>query len=129
MEEQEPPKSVLVCEDDKGWRRILCARLEKMGYRIAGEAETGVESVNRFVETEPDIVLLDLKMPEGDGLTVLRFVRELNNEVRVVMITADNTPHAVQTALRLGANDYIIKGPLTNERFLRALGEPAPPNE
>ncbi|HPO09182.1 MAG TPA: response regulator, partial [bacterium] len=90
MEEQEPPKSVLVCEDDKGWRRILCARLEKMGYRIAGEAETGVESVNRFVETEPDIVLLDLKMPEGDGLTVLRFVRELNNEVRVVMITADN---------------------------------------
>ncbi|HOE11330.1 MAG TPA: response regulator [bacterium] len=114
-------KRVLICEDDADARLLIRSILNTIHFEIAGEAETGIQALNLFRETRPDIVLLDIQMPQGDGLTVLRFLREIDRQVRVILLTADDTSHSVNTALKLGANDYVIKSSLTTPRFLQAL--------
>ena len=113
---------VLVCDDDDVCRRMLCSKLKKHEYEIVGEAETGLEALNLFMQRRPDIVLLDIKMPMGSGLTVLRFIREVDTNAKIIMLSADRTSHAVNTALKLGANDYLVKGQLNTDRLLEALG-------
>ena len=125
MESPQGPERVLVCDDDPGTRLLVCTILEKYGYRVVGEAENGLQSLNLYVEREPDIVVLDIKMPLGDGLAVLRYIRALDRKSRVVMLTVDDSPDAVKAALRLGADDYVIKTSLNTPRFLEALGRPA----
>ncbi|RJP22621.1 MAG: response regulator [Candidatus Omnitrophota bacterium] len=120
------PKRVLICEDDADCRFLLKAKLKQHGYEIAGEAKTGYQSLTLFMETKPDIVLLDIGMPKGSGLTVLRFIREIDQDIRIVMLTGDNKERTVKIALKLGANDYLIKNDISKSsihspRFLTAL--------
>ncbi|HPA45666.1 MAG TPA: response regulator [bacterium] len=114
-------KRVLICEDDADARLLIRSILRTNHFDVAGEAETGIQALNLFKETKPDIVLLDIQMPQGGGLTVLRFLREIDQKVRVILLTVDDSPHSVRTALKLGANDYVIKSSLTTPRFLQAL--------
>ncbi len=123
MENPGSQKKVLICEDDPETRLLLRSMLQNYGYEICGEAENGLQSINLFEENRPDVVLLDIKMPKGDGLTVLRFIRDLDTVARVVMLTGDDSPHSVQTARKLGADDYLIKTSMVDtDRFLKALG-------
>ncbi len=115
------PKTVLICEDDEVCRRMLRVRLEKYGYEIVGEAVTGLQAINLFADKNPEMVLLDIEMPKGNGLTVLRLLREMRQPCRIVMLTVDNSRTTVENARKLGADDYIIKSSLDKPRFLEAL--------
>ena len=117
-------KRVLICDDEPIMRRLLRARLEKFDYEITGEAECGLQAINYFVQQRPDIVLLDISMEMGEGLTTLRFMREIDPHTRIVMITGKNTFHIINTAKNLGADDYLIKDSINQIRFLEALGAP-----
>ncbi|MFH1737786.1 MAG: response regulator [bacterium] len=126
MEDPRKRRRVLVCEDDSDSRLLICTVLQKLGYEVVGEADNGLHALNLFVEKKPDIVLLDIKMPLGDGLAVLRFIREIDTKSRVIMLTVDDSPHAVKAARQLGADDYVIKSSITTPRFLKALvGQPS----
>jgi len=126
MKDQSETKRILICDDDEVFCQILRAKLVKNKFEVVGIASTGLESINMFVEKKPDTVLLDIKMPMGSGLTALRFLREIDDKAYIIMLTGDDSFHAVKTAVKLGANDYLIKNEIQSEflespLFLKAL--------
>jgi len=120
---------VLVCDDEKISRLKLIKQLEKLKYEIVGQAENGLQAMNMFYETKPDVVLLDIDMPVGSGVTVLSFIREINKECRVVLITGkehNQKSDFIINVLRKGSSDYLVKGEFDQDRLMKALGYAAP---
>lgn len=113
--------TVLICDDDPVTNRMLSAKVKKFGYEVVGVAENGLEALNLVNEKRPAIVLLDINMPMGSGLTVLRFIRESKMQSKVIMLTSDDSPDSVLTAKKLGVDDYIIKPSLDTNRLFEAL--------
>lgn len=121
---KQPKKKVVICDDDMNLCGFLRAKFANLEVRICGEADTGYEALNLIVESKPDIILLDIDMPMGSGLTVLRFIREMDIGAKVVMLTGDNSPDTVNEALKLGANDFLLKSEIIlkkREFFYRIL--------
>jgi two-component system NtrC family response regulator len=102
------PDTVLVCDDEELIRWSLCEYLQQEGY-LTVEASNGKECVEAVRNHAPTLVLMDLKMPVMDGLTALRTLREQDNDLPVVMITAHGGVDSAIEATRLGAADYIAK--------------------
>jgi two-component system KDP operon response regulator KdpE len=98
---------VLVVDDEPAIRRLLRTSLGAEGYRVS-EAETGAEALNRQAGDAPDIVLLDLGLPDIDGLDVLRAIRA-RSAVPIVVLSAREDERGKVTALDLGADDYVTK--------------------
>ncbi|HPA45153.1 MAG TPA: response regulator [bacterium] len=113
-------RSVIIADDDRLTRSILRSVLTRAGYSILGEAETGLKTAVLYEEHHPDILLLDIDMPGGSGITILRLIREMDRNARVIMLTGDTTPKTVSVALRLGAKDYVSKSS-GEERLLTAI--------
>jgi len=111
--------SVLVVEDEEAQRRILADFLKSQGYGVQ-TATNGREGLARFQRDLFDFVLADYKMPEMDGLTLLRELRHLNPEARVVLITAFGTVESAVKAMKEGAMDYLTK-PVNLEELLIIL--------
>ena len=98
---------ILVVEDDPHMQRLLNSQLKMRGFevRVSG---TGLEAVAAVSESEPNLVLLDITLPDIDGLEVCRQIREWSS-VPVILVTAADTPQTKVNALELGADDYLIK--------------------
>ncbi len=104
-----PGTKVLLGEDSRVSSTLLRAQLLKHGYTVVGIGETGLETAALFKEHRPDLVLLDINMPKGNGLTILRLIREIDSEAKVIMLTGDATRETVLKAKGLGASAYISK--------------------
>jgi DNA-binding response OmpR family regulator len=103
----EESKLILVADDEPRMRRFMRMNLDLEGYRVI-EAENGFDAVNRVREDLPDLVLLDVMMPEMDGFEALRLIRETSN-VPVVMLTVKGDEEDRVKGLELGADDYVTK--------------------
>lgn len=102
-------KSILLV-DDANFMRMMCKDiLEKEGYKIIGEACNGNEALEKYKSLSPDIVLLDIVMPETNGIEALRGIIELNKDVKVVMCSAMSTASMVLESLLAGAQNFITK--------------------
>jgi len=99
---------ILVIDDDRSMCETLELYLTEEGYEVI-TAETGTEGLNRFVETSPDVVILDIRLPDVDGFTVLEDLREDDENVKVIMITAHHDMESTIHAMKNGAFDYIHK--------------------
>ena len=99
---------ILVIDDDRSIRETLELYLTEEGYEVV-TAATGTEGLNRFVETSPDVVILDIRLPDVDGFTVLEDLREDEENVKVIMITAHHDMDSTINAMKGGAFDYIHK--------------------
>jgi two-component system, LytTR family, response regulator len=109
---------VLIADDEPVARDILREHVESTpGLKLVGEASTGSEAVARILELAPDLVLLDLEMPERNGLAVVRSLRGAPGPL-VVFVTAHDR-HALE-AFEVGAVDYLLK-PIRRERFEKAI--------
>ena len=86
-------------------------------FAVVGEAGTGAEAVRLTLEHAPDVLLLDLEMPEGDGVETLRRLRERGAVARVIVFTAFDTDERILAALRAGAQGYLLKGAPREELF------------
>ena len=100
-------KLILVVDDESRMRRFMHMNLDLEGYRVI-EAENGLEAVNRAREDLPDMVLLDVMMPEMDGFEALRLIRETSN-MPVIMLTVKGEEEDRVRGLELGADDYVTK--------------------
>ena len=100
--------TILVIDDDTIVRESIVAYLEDSGFNIL-QAENGEQGLARFKESQPDLILCDLRMPRMDGLGVLRNVRDLSPEIPFIVVSGAGVMADVVEALRLGASDYIIK--------------------
>jgi two-component system chemotaxis response regulator CheY len=113
---------VLVVDDAAFMRKMLGDMLTKGGHEVVGEAANGVEAVARFGELQPDIMTLDITMPEKDGLTALREVVGQYPSARVVMCSALGQESKVLEAIKAGARDFVVK-PFQADRVLSAVGK------
>jgi len=100
---------VLVVDDAMFMRAMLKKVLTEAGFEIAGEAENGQIAVERYKELKPDLVMMDITMPEMDGLAALKEIMKVDSGAKVVMCTALGQERNVAEALKIGAKDYIIK--------------------
>ncbi len=103
----EDAKLILVVDDESRMRRFIRMNLDLEGYRVI-EAENGMEAVSRVRDDLPDLVLLDVMMPEMDGFEALRLIRETSN-VPVIMLTVKGDEDDRVRGLELGADDYVTK--------------------
>ncbi|MEZ8218958.1 two-component system, chemotaxis family, response regulator CheY [Candidatus Fervidibacteria bacterium JGI MDM2 SSWTFF-3-K9] len=99
---------VLVADDALFTRKVLREILEAEGCEVV-EVSNGKDAVDKFRLECPDLVLLDISMPEMDGLTVLRAIKEMDEGAKVVMVSAMGQMSTVKEALRLGACDFVVK--------------------
>ena len=101
-------------------RMMIKDILTKNGYNVAGEAENGLKAIEKFNETKPDLVLMDITMPEMDGIQALKKIKELDPAANVIMCSAMGQQAMVIEAIQSGAKDFIVK-PFQAERVLEAV--------
>ena len=112
------PKVLVV--DDAQFMRMRCARmLTENGFEVV-EAENGLQALEAYQRHRPDVVLMDITMPEMDGLTALKEIRSRYPEARIAMLTALGQQGIVIEAIKSGARDFIVK-PFDTERVLTAV--------
>jgi DNA-binding NtrC family response regulator len=112
-------EKILIIEDEKLIRMTLRERLGREGYQVA-EAGTGEEGLKSLEEDDADLVLLDYKLPDTNGVEVLRRIRELGRETAVILMTAFSTVTSAVEAIKLGAYDYLDK-PVDHEALLTVM--------
>ncbi len=113
-------KRVLVVDDAAFIRLSIRTILEKNGFEIIGEAQNGVESVKKYRDLKPDIVTMDITMPEMTGLEALKLIMELDPEAKIIMISALGQEELVKEAIINGAKSFIVK-PFKEEHVVTAL--------
>ncbi|GAA0486483.1 response regulator [Alkalibacterium sp. m-11] len=113
-------KRVLIVDDAAFMRIKLKDILEKNGYEVAGEAQNGNEAVEKYKEVQPDIVTMDITMPEKDGVEALKEIKAMDSSAIVLMCSAMGQQTMVMDAIRAGAMDFIVK-PFDTERVIKAL--------
>lgn len=113
-------KKVLICDDAAFMRMMIKDILTKNGYEVAGEAENGQKAVEKYNETKPDLVLMDITMPEMDGIQALKAIKAADPSATVIMCSAMGQQAMVIEAIQSGAKDFIVK-PFQAERVLEAV--------
>lgn len=101
---------VMVADDNPEVRLALCELLEGDGFEVVGRAIDGSEAVALAEELQPDVVLMDLRMPGLDGIEATRRIRDRHPLVQVVILTAYNDPALVEDANEAGVYCYLVKG-------------------
>lgn len=104
-------KRVLITDDSIMMRESLKTILVKNNYQIIGEAVNGIEAINKYRELKPDIITMDINMPEMDGISALKKIRELDPECKVVIISTLGQENYVREAIQEGAKAFIVKPP------------------
>ena len=113
-------KNVLNVDDAAIMRMMIKDILTKNGYTIAAEAENGRVAVEKYNEVKPDLVLMDITMPEMDGIQALKGIKTIDPNATVIMCSAMGQQAMVIEAIQSGAKDFIVK-PFQAERVLEAV--------
>ncbi len=113
-------KNILICDDAAFMRMLIKDILTKNGYNVVGEAENGKIAVDKYAELSPDLVLLDITMPEMDGIGALKAIKAKDANASVIMCSAMGQQAMVIEAIQSGAKDFIVK-PFQAERVLEAV--------
>jgi len=113
-------KRVLVVDDAAFMRVSISKVLTNNGYEVVGEAENGKIGVQKYQELTPDVVTMDITMPELDGLGALKEILAVNPEANVIMVTAMGQESMVREAILAGAKGFIVK-PFKENVILEAL--------
>ena len=112
--------NVLIVDDAAFMRMMIRDILTKNGLEVIGEAEHGAAAVEKFKELKPDIVTMDITMPEMDGITALKEILAVDSTAKVVMCSAMGQQAMVIEAIQAGAKDFIVK-PFKPERVIDAI--------
>ena len=102
-------KRILIADDTLFMRVKMKSLLEKLGYQVVGEGSNGREAVDKYKELRPDIVLMDITMPEMDGIAALKEIKAFDAKAIVVMVSALGQESIVMDAIRSGARNYVVK--------------------
>ncbi len=113
---------VLVVDDAIFMRQALKLILEKNGFTVVGEAENGRIAIQKYKELTPDLVTMDITMPEVDGIEAVKAIKEINPGSKIVMISALGQESHIREAIMVGASGFIVK-PFKEESIIKALGK------
>ena len=113
-------QNVLICDDAAFMRMMIKNVLTKGGYIVVGEAENGAKAVEKYKELSPDLVLMDITMPEMDGIQALKEIKAIDGGAKVIMCSAMGQQAMVVESIQAGAKDFIVK-PFQEDRVLEAV--------
>lgn len=113
-------KSILVVDDANFMRMMLKDILTKNGYEIVGEAGNGAEALQKYKELNPDLVTMDITMPDVNGIQGVKLIREFDPNANIIMCSAMGQQAMVIDAIKSGAKDFIVK-PFNAERVVEAV--------
>ena len=113
-------KKVLIVDDAQFMRLSLKTMLEKNGFQVVGEAENGILGIAKYIECAPDIVTMDITMPEMSGVEALKAIRRHDPNACVVMVSAMGKEHLIKEAVLNGAKYFIVK-PFKEDQIVETL--------
>jgi len=111
---------LLVVDDSLFMRQMLKNVLPKDKFEVIGEANNGKEAVAKYIELKPDLVTMDITMPDMDGIAAVKEIIKINSEAKVIMCSAMGQKPMIKEALQAGAIDFIIK-PFDRVKVLKIL--------
>ncbi|MBC2579749.1 response regulator [Clostridium sp. DJ247] len=111
---------VLIVDDAAFMRMMVKDILEKNGFEVIGEAANGVKAVELYQNQRPDIVTMDITMPEMDGIEATKKIKAIDSTAKIIMCSAMGQQNMVMEAIRAGAKDFIVK-PFQGDRVLEAI--------
>jgi len=113
---------ILVVDDAAFMRMMIKDILSRNNLTVCGEAENGAIAVEKFVELKPDLVILDITMPEMSGVEALKKIKEIDSNANVIMCSALGQQEMVMEAIQLGAKDFIVK-PFQESKLVQAVSK------
>lgn len=113
-------KKVLIVDDAAFMRMMIKDILSKNGYEVAGEADNGLKAVEKYKELNPDLVLMDITMPEMNGIDAVKNIKAIDPGAKVIMCSAMGQQAMVIESIQAGARDFIVK-PFQADRVLAAI--------
>jgi two-component system chemotaxis response regulator CheY len=111
---------ILIVDDAAFMRMMIRDILTKNGYEVVGEAQDGAQAIEKYKELSPDLITMDITMPEMDGITALKEIRKLDMNEKVIMCSAMGQQAMVIDAIQAGAKDFIVK-PFQADRVIEAI--------
>ncbi|WP_426447079.1 response regulator [Paenibacillus sp. S-38] len=111
---------ILIVDDAAFMRMMIRDILSKNGYEVVGEANDGAQALEKFKELKPDLVTMDITMPEMDGIQALKEIKKLDGAAKVIMCSAMGQQAMVIDAIQAGAKDFIVK-PFQADRVIEAI--------
>ncbi|MCT4618624.1 MAG: response regulator [Marinisporobacter sp.] len=113
-------KGILVVDDAAFMRMMIKDVLTKYGFNVLGEAENGAKAIEKYKELNPDLVIMDITMPEVDGIQAVKEIKKVNPNAKIVMCSAMGQQAMVIEAIQAGAGDFIVK-PFQADRVIEAV--------
>ena len=113
-------KNILIVDDAAFKRMMIKDIITKNGYNVVGEAENGAKAIEKYGELKPDLVLMDITMPEVDGIAALKKIKGSDPNALIIMCSAMGQQAMVIESIQAGAKDFIVK-PFQPDRVLEAV--------
>jgi two-component system chemotaxis response regulator CheY len=111
---------ILIVDDAAFMRMMIKDILSKNGYEVVGEANDGSQAIEKYKDLKPDLVTMDITMPEMDGITALKEIKKFDGNSKVIMCSAMGQQAMVIDAIQAGAKDFIVK-PFQSDRVIEAI--------
>lgn len=113
---------VLIVDDAAFMRMMLKDILSKNGLEVVGEAVNGADAIEKYRDLQPDVVTMDITMPEMDGITAVKEIRALHPQAKVIMCSAMGQQPMVLEAIQAGAKDFVVK-PFQSDRVMDSINK------
>ena len=113
-------KKILICDDAAFMRMMLKDILTRNSCTVVGEAGTGTDALKLYQQLQPDLVFMDITMPEMDGIQALKKIKKVDSNANVIMISALGQQEKVKEAIRSGAKGFIVK-PFQPEQVVNVI--------
>jgi two-component system chemotaxis response regulator CheY len=113
-------KRILIVDDAAFMRMMIKDIVMRNGYEVAGEAQNGVEALEMYIQFKPDLVTMDITMPEKDGIAAVKDIIATDPAARIIMCSAMGQQSLVMEAIKSGARDFLVK-PFRAERVIQAI--------
>jgi len=114
------PGKVLIVDDAAFMRMMIKDILVNNGYEVIGEANNGIKAIEMYKKERPDVVTMDITMPDMDGIAAVKEIRKIDPTAKIIMCSALGQQTMVMDAIQAGARDFIVK-PFQPDRVLEAL--------
>ncbi|MBU0632150.1 response regulator [bacterium] len=113
---------VLIVDDSLIIRKKVSKLLENLGHEVIADAQNGQEAIDAYNAKQPDMVTMDITMPDMDGITAVKHIMKDNPEAKIIMVTSHGQEDMVIKSIQAGAVGYMLK-PITEDKLAHAIGE------
>ncbi len=114
------PNGILIVDDAAFMRMMIKDVLTKNGFDVTGEAENGINAIEKYKELQPELTIMDITMPEMDGIQAVKEIKKLDPNAKIIMCSAMGQQAMVIEAIQAGAKDFIVK-PFQADRVVEAV--------